>query len=387
MPEALHAHTTTLRPTLGPVPAVPPTVDSSVSTSWWPPRLTLGFDDRTPVPTLLLSAFVGSLLLTVGLMATGLVGDDLTSLLTREGVHNFGLSQCIAFSLWVFGAFLNTRWLPRYINWTQAPQRAVIIALLSNIVGVFVIVPCIFFIFFVVLSDWSLSQWWRLVTVRQLLPSVFLTLLITTIYQSIHFLQEWRDAALRAEQLNSATLMARFETLNAQVNPHFLFNSLNVLSALVRRDPVAAEAFIQGLSEVYRYVLEVREQATVPLSRELRALDAYAKLVTMRFGEERLQIQVRVDPADERPVVPLALQMLIENAVKHNGATRKTPLVIEVLAEADHLTVRNNRVAQFESPESAGMGLTNIIERYRLATGGEVMVEEAPTTFTVKLPL
>ena len=217
--------------------------------------------------------------------------------------------------------------------------------------------------------------------------STLITLVITTIYQAAFFLSTWKATLIQQEQLKSANLTAKYEVLNAQVNPHFLFNSLNVLSALVKRDPDAAEGFIQGLSEVYRYVLEVRGEQTVSLERELHALDAYANLVLMRFGESRLRINVSIVPQAGDLVVPLALQMLIENAVKHNGATRKTPLVIEVARQGAHIVVSNNKVPLFEAVESRGIGLANIRERYGLALGQEVMIEDSADTYAVRLPL
>ena len=322
-------------------------------------------------------AVLGAMLINVFFYFVGFADDT---------VWGFALGVSIAFAMWLSMAYLNA-WLAERVDWLQAPWRAFATALASNVVVGTLALGTVYFVFFVVLGDETAHAWLRRQRFGNYFGSILIGLFITAVYQGAWFVKLWKESLVEGERLKTASISAKYETLNAQVNPHFLFNSLNVLSALVKRDPDAAEGFIQGLSEVYRYVLEVRGETLVTLARELQALDAYARLVTMRFGAERLRVEIRVEPRDDRHVVPLALQMLIENAIKHNGATRRTPLVVEVLAEAGHLVVRNNRVALFEPAEGTSLGLANIAERYRLATGREVTVETTPDTFTVKLPL
>lgn len=194
-----------------------------------------------------------------------------------------------------------------------------------------------------------------------------------------------RTAELRT--LRAERAEAQLSALRAQINPHFLFNSLNVLSALVKTDPARAEDFIQGLSTVYRYVLEVKGEQLVPLDRELTAARAYGELVGMRFGAERLRIDFDLEPRPGERIVPLALQMLLENAVKHNGATRRSPLHVRLTREGAEIVVRNNRVPLFEPAERRGIGLDNIRERYRLATGKDVRVVSGAEGFEVALPI
>ncbi len=370
--------------TLSSVRATSPT-ERLQSKTGSPFRFSFTIDRDTKWWQATLSAFIGALVLSV-ILVLGINNWGL--LATAAGWRQFLLSLSIAMSLWLFSSYLNARWLPPYIDWRGAPGRSVAIALVANVVSVYLIMAVVFFVFFVLLRGVSWSEYLDLLSFENIVPSVIITLLVTTVYQSMFFLQGWRDAALHTEQLNSATLLARYETLNAQVNPHFLFNSLNVLSALIRRDPDGAEAFVQGMSQFYRYVLEVRGETLVALSRELQALEAYTQLVSTRFGADRLKIDFRVpEELHERLVVPLALQMLLENAIKHNGASRRNPLLIEVFAEADELVVRNKRVTLFGPVESAGIGLANISERYRLATGRDISIVETEDSFAVRLPL
>ena len=324
-----------------------------------------------------LTALVGSALINLFFYGIGWAGPELKFL---------GLGTSIAFAMWLTMSYTNA-YLSARFDWLGRPWRAFLLAFALNVVVAAATLSAVYFVFWVGFEGEAPGHWLRRQRFGDYFGSILIGLLITAIYQGAYFVKLWKESVRESEALQRAGLTAKYEALNAQVNPHFLFNSLNVLSALVRRDPEAAEGFIQGLSEVYRYVLEVRGEQLVPLARELEALGAYAKLVTMRFGGSRLVIDVDLGPRPGETVVPLALQMLVENAVKHNGATRQHPLVIRVYREAGHLVVANNKVRLFEPPESKGIGLDNIRERYRLATGGAVVVEDAPDSFTVKLPL
>ena len=330
----------------------------------------------------LLIALAGALLINVFFLAIGLQG----SLLEDEGVRDMLLGVAIGASMWLSLGYLNS-WLTRQVDWLRRPWSSFLTAFASNVVVSVVVLAAIYFVTFVALGDESAGDWARRQHPGIYIGSTLIALLIAAIYQGAFFLGTWKESLLEGERLKTASAAAQFEALNAQLNPHFLFNSLNVLSALVRRDAAQAEAFIQGLSQVYRYVLDVRREALVPVARELDALEAYVGLVQMRFGAERLRVEVDLDAEREAYVVPLVLQMLIENAVKHNGATRRDPLHVRVYTEGDELVVANNRVPRFDRPEGGGLGLDNIRERYRLATGREVGVEALPERFAVRLPI
>ncbi len=347
-------------------------------------RFRFSIDEDTPFWQAALSAFIGSVGINVVLLLTS---GELLGPWDAKFAFNLSIGTAIAGSLWLFGAMLNARFLPRYIDWLRQPWRALSLSLLANVVGVVVIVTVIYFVFFFGIQGWPWEKFLRALRPGNYVFSTLITLVITTIYQAAYFLSIWKAALIQQEQLKTANLTAKYEVLNAQVNPHFLFNSLNVLSALVKRDPDAAEGFIRGLSEVYRYVLDVRGEQLVSLERELHALEAYNHLVLLRFGESRLRIDVAIEPQPGDLVVPLALQMLIENAVKHNGATRKNPLSIEVFRDGGQLVIRNNKVPLFEEVESRGIGLANIRERYGLALGEDVVIEDGDGVYTVRLPL
>ncbi|GAB2476802.1 histidine kinase [Hymenobacter qilianensis] len=192
---------------------------------------------------------------------------------------------------------------------------------------------------------------------------------------------------LRAEQLQKESFQAQLEALKNQVNPHFLFNSLNVLGSLIYKDQDQAVTFLHRLSGVYRSVLTHSDRLTVPLRAELELADAYIYLMKTRFGDT-LDFQIDV-PADKQvcEVPPAVLQLLIENAIKHNGATTNKPLRVRICVDQDQLVVENNRQPRLDAAPSTGLGLQNIINRYEHLTPKPVQIVPTDETFTVRLPL
>jgi LytS/YehU family sensor histidine kinase len=169
------------------------------------------------------------------------------------------------------------------------------------------------------------------------------------------------------------------------VSPHFLFNSLNALTNLVYEDQEKAVKFIKQLSEVYRYVLDTRDKEVVSLTEELKFLESYLFLQRIRFGNK---LRVTIDLSGDPMLAPLALQMLIENAIKHNIISEADPLNIRIFSEDGYLTVENNLQKKSVLGErSSGVGLDNIRKRYEFLTDREVKVLETPVSFVVKLPL
>lgn len=213
--------------------------------------------------------------------------------------------------------------------------------------------------------------------------SMGITLVISAILTSRSFLLNWRQTAIDAEKFKKESAVARFESLRNQVNPHFLFNSLNALTNLVYEDPDKAANFIKQLSEVYRYLLETRDREIVHLSEEKKFLESYLYLQDIRFGK-KLIITVALD--GECMVAPLALQMLVENAIKHNEISEDHPLHIRLFTEKDFIVVENDlQPKRLLGESSPGMGLNNICKRYEFLTDKKVKVLKNGT-FTVRLP-
>lgn len=213
------------------------------------------------------------------------------------------------------------------------------------------------------------------------------TLVVGTIYEAGYFFHMWKHQAIETEALRSRQLRAELDILRSQVSPHFLFNSLNTLVYLIPEEPEKAVRFVQQLSKVYRYVLESRDARIIPLQEELDFLHSYVFLLKERFGEN-LRVHLRgLNGHSDGGIVPLTLQMLFENAIKHNVLSTEKPLIIEVFAENGRLVVRNNLQKKNQVLDSTGVGLENIRARYRMLTDREVETIVSREYFTVLLPM
>jgi two-component system LytT family sensor kinase len=217
--------------------------------------------------------------------------------------------------------------------------------------------------------------------------SFFCTLTVVAIYESIYFMQQLKLSVEEKELLKRESLMAQLNALKTQVNPHFLFNNLNTLCSIIPENPDQAVAFVQQLSKVYRHILEVKDEKSIPLKDEMAVLEAYAFLLKTRFGDN-LEIDMQVDPKQmDDLIVPLSLQLLMENAIKHNIVSHDRPLKIIVKIVDGRLVVSNNLQKKNQIIESTGIGLTNIRNRYKLLTDKLILVTETLHDFTVSIPL
>lgn len=215
------------------------------------------------------------------------------------------------------------------------------------------------------------------------------TLVVVLLYGKIYeLLSQKQDITLENERLRNENLQSRYDVLVNQINPHFLFNSLNSLSMLVREDKnEPALVYIDRLSDTFRYILESGRNNMTTLGEELRFADAYKYLLEVRY-EGKFFIDIDVDENDLGKRLPaLSLQPLIENAVKHNTITRANPLRISIRSDGEYLTVSNPISPKISPEEGTGIGLINISSRYQLLTGREVVVSDDGSTFSVKLPL
>ncbi|MCU0353251.1 MAG: histidine kinase [Cytophagales bacterium] len=212
-------------------------------------------------------------------------------------------------------------------------------------------------------------------------------LLVTATDLAVFLLNKWRVSLAQLERFKKENIEFHLEMLKTQVNPHFLFNSLNTLSSLIYTDQDTAAEFVRQLATVYRYVLENRTKETVLLREELTFLQAYAYLMDLRFGHN-LRISIELPDAAQRlQIAPLTLQMLIENAVKHNIVSHKKPLDLRIFQENNFLVVQNTLQPKAVKEFSSQIGLDNIRSRYRFLTESEVEVQNDGRTFTVRIPL
>jgi sensor histidine kinase YesM len=211
-------------------------------------------------------------------------------------------------------------------------------------------------------------------------------LFLNCINAIVYFMDRLKKSQLEAERFKQISMEAQFEALRSQINPHFLFNCFNVLSTLVYRDADASAKFIAQLSNVYRYLLSNQDKRVVPLQEELAFIDSYGYLLSIRFGEN-LVIENTVVAQDEFFIPPATIQMLIENAIKHNVASKKNPLIVKIFLEGKTLVITNNLQEKTIKEASTQIGLKNIQSRYEFLSDSKVEIKKTDKAFKVTIPL
>jgi hypothetical protein len=224
---------------------------------------------------------------------------------------------------------------------------------------------------------------------REISLNLVSTFIVLLLYESRHLFVQWEANLRRADQLAQASAQAQLDALAQQLDPHFLFNSLNTLAALIEPQNEPAQHYVEGLADVYRYVLLSRERPTVPLAEELAFVQTYVALQKVRFRDNVLVSYDIAGAALARRVAPLSVQLLVENALKHNEASRARPLHLHVWADGTSLRVENTwqpRAAGLA--QGTGTGLANVRQRYALLGASQpVRVQQASGIFAVTLPL
>ncbi len=209
---------------------------------------------------------------------------------------------------------------------------------------------------------------------------------VVAVLEAWVFFIESDRATQKAEHLQEELSQIKFEVLKSQINPHFMFNSLNVLSGLIDTDTKKAQLFIDEFSQIYRYVLEAIEKKVTPLSKELEFMRSYLFLQQMRYGDT---LSYSVDIPSEHLKLflpPLSLQVLLENAIKHNIVNEAKPLRIDVFCEGSFLLVKNNLQPKI-SGHSTGLGLKNLVKRYALICEIEPTFRLEKDFYVAKIPL
>lgn len=322
-----------------------------------------------------------------------LVGVPLVSLLGAlmggaDSFRAFGKALLISFfitiSLWHLVRLLVIRIRVKYPGIQNTRQRIIHQGLVTILVsGTFMILFCYAYTWIRLHQLPSPKTIW-LNTITGLL----ITLLVSTIYEAAYFFGEWKKSIVESEQLKRRQLFSQFETLKSQINPHFLFNSLNTLIALIEENSQQAVQFVQQLSQVYRYVLLSREKNTVSLHDELEFIRAYIHLLQIRFGEN-FQVNIAItENFLNHQLPPLSLQLLIENVIKHNIISANQPLTLTIRTDDDQVLIIENAIQKKQHVEpSSGFGLNTIAEQYRLLDYREIRIEKTENLFRVILPL
>ncbi|WP_229238832.1 sensor histidine kinase [Dyadobacter sp. Leaf189] len=305
----------------------------------------------------------------------------------RESADDFLISFLMS-SLLSYGGFLSDRFFDKRLPWIQYPVKRLFVEYSAYAAYVFVASFIVIFshlLFVKQAFTLNAIPWGKLVGYTRF--PMQLSLVISFLLMSRSFLLEWRKAAIETEKLKTERFAQQYQSLKDQLNPHFLFNSLNVLSNLVYENQETAARFIQQLSRIYRYVLDVQHEELVTLGQELEFAKNYLSLQKIRF-EENLDYRIHIDEDQKGLLPPLSLQLLLENAIKHNIASTENPLRIDIYLENEFLVVKNNlQLKSRITEESTGIGLSNISKRYELLSQQPVSVRNGEGYFVVKLPL
>lgn len=307
--------------------------------------------------------------------------EDLISLIP-DFIFSFTVSMALSFG----GSRVEEFWDPK-LSWIHHPVKRLLATVSTYMIYAFVVSFIIVFCYAWV--EWKFTEGqipWQGI-LRFTMTPMSISLVFMAIFTSRSWLMEWRKSAIEAEHLRSEKLASQYQSLKDQLNPHFLFNSLNALSNLVYEDADRSAAFIQKLSKIYRYVLEVQQEELVELDRELEFAQNYLELQKIRF-EENLNFNIEVPNCKGCYLPPLSLQLLLENAIKHNIASQENPLFISIIQKGNELWVSNTFQPKTSQNEpSTGVGLQNIQSRYRLLSDQMPEIFQSEDEFLIKLPL
>ena len=299
-------------------------------------------------------------------------------------LRNCLFSIMIGYPAWK-GMVWITLLLERKVPWLKSPIRRMVYQLVSLTLYFGLLIFFGFFLWVKLSGEISFRM-----ILEEGLPSLkvafifmFLSLLLGN---TVLFFKNWQKATIQQEELKRAHLALQYQSLKDQVRPHFLFNSLSSLASLINTDQDKATQFVHRLSDVYRYVLEQRENELVPLKEDLKFMEDYVFLQKIRFGNN-LQIENMLELDLNRLVIPLSLQMLVENAIKHNEVSSERPLVITIRSTGKgHVIVENNLQRKEISEPGLGSGLENLRKQLAYFTKDPLLVEEDAQKFIVRMP-
>jgi hypothetical protein len=316
---------------------------------------------------------------------------DVESLLTTflvSSIYSFG----IGFGVGFINSFLDKKW-----DWLEQTNLRVYFGIIATILYTVPVVLGIDYLTFVVFQRMDPTEF---LSPRMLWIHLFyiiLTLGVSVFMHARSFMMNWKQASkteVTQQKIIAGTANAKFETLKNQIDPHFLFNSLNVLSSLIEENPENAQRFTTSLSKIYRYVLEQKDKELVSVEEELSFAKTYMNLLKMRFENSLFyELPIQEDgiassiAMTDAKVVPLSLQLLLENTVKHNVVSEQKPLHIRIYIEGDYLAIQNDFQKKEVIQSRQGVGLQNIVDRYSIITKRKVLIEQNEKTFTVKIPI
>ncbi|WP_277015377.1 2TM domain-containing protein [Flavobacterium lindanitolerans] len=294
---------------------------------------------------------------------------------------------------WLYGivlTFINSTYF-NYMNhkvvWEKYKKYRAAISIFGSVILTVIGIFLIRLFIATVLHKNSYSEFIAGQNYRFYVICLMITMVVNMAFHLIYFYKKSQENKVKEQKIIAGTASAKFETLKNQIDPHFLFNSLNVLTSLIEENPDNAQRFTTSLSKIYRYVLEQKDKELVSVEEELSFAKTYMNLLKMRFENSVFyELPASVKNPDAK-VVPLSLQLLLENTIKHNIASEMKPLHIRIYEKGDYLVIENDYQKKEVLNERKGVGLQNIVDRYSIITNRKVKIEQTEKHFRVELPM
>lgn len=295
-----------------------------------------------------------------------------------------GWGMALFISQWLGHSYIQTSIAKRH-SWIENPAKRLIYTLISvPLYSIFAYIVVQGIMEYLV-NGVSPSSWLP-TDLREWLIPIFISFFISLLAAAFGFFSNLKNSIIEQEKLERQMMSYKYEALRNQINPHFMFNSLNVLSDLVYEDQELAVKFIHKFSEIYRYVLESRDQELVKLKDELSFVKTYVFLLKIRF-EEKLIVAINIDATEDELIVPMSLQLLVENAVKHNEISKANPLMINIDRRDNEVIVSNAIHLKQLPTATTKIGLINLSHQFSYFSDKKPIITSTDTTFSVKLPI
>lgn len=323
----------------------------------------------------------------IGIQLFGIVIPNATGLITandytlKQMLGVYGYFILIAFLIWHGNRYLLFR-LQSAANWLVEPIKKAAFLLGAN---VFFTAPLVIGMLYVWYDFNGMSPNWRVIQITTI-ACVVCVIFVTHVYETVFLIKQREGDILKGEQLERAKAQAELEALKNQIDPHFMFNSLNSLSYLIENNPKNAKLFAESLAEVYRYILSSKDQKMVLLEDELIFLKEYISLLKLRF-DEALNVYFEVKNESGYLIPPISIFIALENVVKHNELSQKRPMKVIIKQDKDALWIINDLIRKQTKPKSTKIGLNNLDERFKIIVGEGIRTFNTKEKFKVKLPM
>ena len=325
----------------------------------------------------------------IGILFFGIVIPNATGLIAH---HNHPLAYLvlaylyfvlIAFLIWQGNRFMLFKLEEKY-NWFINPMQKVIMILGGN---VFYTAPLVVLMLFIWYSLHGQEPMWEVIKITAIV-CVVCVIFVTHVYETTFLIKQRASDVIKAEQLEKARIQAQLEALKNQIDPHFMFKSLNSLSYLIDENPAKAKKYTSSLAEVYRYILANKNQKLVMLEDELLFLNKYLSLLQLRFGPTlNVQFDISKNAGAQFLIPPISIFIALENVVKHNEISTRKPMEVSILQENNKLHIKNKLQLKTLQKKSSKIGLNNLNERFKIIIGQGIKISENETQFNLELPL